>query len=150
MSEAVWTPRMTVSAVIHRDGRFLVVEEHDSAGERVLNQPAGHVEEHESLISAVQREVMEETGYAFEATAFTGLYRWQAKHAGLTFMRLNFIGEVAQFPSTEQLDKDIIAAHWLSLDEISARKQRSPLVLRCIEDYLNRPHYPLSALIDAE
>lgn len=148
MGETVWTPRMTVAAIIERDGRFLMVEEHDDQGQRVFNQPAGHMEDQESLIQAVEREVLEETGHSFTATAFTGLYRWQAAEAGLTFMRLNFVGTVSDKPVSATLDADIIATHWLSAEEIAQLQLRSPLVSRCIEDYLKRPHYPLSALID--
>jgi len=150
MNETVWTPRMTVAAIVEREGLFLMVEEFDDKGVRVLNQPAGHLEDQESLLQAVEREVLEETGYAFQATGFTGLYRWQAASAGLTFMRLNFIGTVGDKPVSDELDADILSTHWLRPDEITQQKLRSPLVLRCIEDYLSRPHYPLDALIDHE
>jgi hypothetical protein len=41
-----------------------------------------------------------------------------------------------------------MAAHWLTLDEIRARQaqHRSPLVLRCIEDWLAGRRYPLELL----
>ena len=57
----VWKPHVTVAAVVERDGRFLLVEEHTSNGLQ-FNQPAGHLEENESLIDAVKREAFEETG----------------------------------------------------------------------------------------
>ncbi len=148
MSEAVWTPRMTVSAVIERDGKYLLVEELDDDGEHVFNQPAGHLEDKESLLQAVEREVLEETGYQFSPQSFTGLYRWQAPKAGLTFMRLNFIGNVGDEVLSHRLDADIIATHWLSREQILTLRLRSPLVLQCIDDYLKRPHYSLCALID--
>lgn len=148
MHKGIWTPRMTVSAVIEREGKFLLVEERDDLGRKTLNQPAGHLEDNESLIQAVEREVLEETGYRFQPQAFTGLYRWQAKQAGLTFIRVNFIGTISPEVVSEQLDDDIIATHWLRPDQVTAKNIRSPLVIRCIDDYLNRPHYPLSALVD--
>lgn len=145
MSETVWTPRMTVSAVIERDGEFLLVEERDR-GQRVFNQPAGHLEDGESLLQAVVREVREETGYAFEPRGFTGLYRWSPPHRALTFMRLNFVGSVGEQPLSDTLDVDIVATHWLRPEALEELPLRSPLVQRCIEDYLQRPHYPLDAL----
>ncbi|MGB0866310.1 MAG: NUDIX hydrolase [Granulosicoccaceae bacterium] len=147
MTQTIWTPRMTVSAVIERDNKFLIVEEIDD-GQQVFNQPAGHLEDKESLIDAIEREVLEETGFLFTASAFTGLYRWSPPHLDLTFMRVNFIGHIGAQPVSDKLDNDIIATHWLSASELEQRPLRSPLVMRCIEDYLQRPHYPLDALIE--
>lgn len=147
MSEAIWTPRMTVSAVIEHSGKFLLVEEIEN-GKRVFNQPAGHLEDQESLCNAVVREVLEETGYEFQPSSFSGLYRWSPPGSDLTFMRLNFIGTVGSTPVSDKLDPDIVAAHWLSTEEIARLPLRSPLVRRCIDDYLHRPHYPLDALIE--
>ena len=59
--EKRWTPRVTVAAVIERDGRFLLVEERQSRG-LVLNNPAGHLDCGESLTQGCVREVLEETG----------------------------------------------------------------------------------------
>ncbi|MEY3219037.1 MAG: hypothetical protein RIT27_394 [Pseudomonadota bacterium] len=57
-----WTPYITVAAIIEQQGRFLMVEER--IGERIVfNQPAGHLEQHETLIDAVVREVLEETAH---------------------------------------------------------------------------------------
>ena len=51
-----WKPNATVAAVIERDGKFLLVEEDTDDGVR-LNQPAGHLDEGESLLAACAREV---------------------------------------------------------------------------------------------
>ena len=61
----VWKPHVTVAAVIERDNRFLLVEEETPHGLQ-FNQPAGHFEQNEDLISAVKREVFEETAWQFE------------------------------------------------------------------------------------
>jgi 8-oxo-dGTP pyrophosphatase MutT (NUDIX family) len=61
-----WKPAVTVAAIIERDGRFLLIEEHTSDGMR-LNQPAGHLDPHESLEEAVRRETYEETGHDVHA-----------------------------------------------------------------------------------
>lgn len=60
----VWKPNVTVAAVVEQDGRFLLVEERTRQGRR-FNQPAGHLEPHETLVEAVARETLEETGYRF-------------------------------------------------------------------------------------
>ena len=49
---------LTVAAVIHRDGEYLMVTE-TIDGARVLNQPAGHIEPGESALDAVCREALE-------------------------------------------------------------------------------------------
>ena len=48
--ELQWKPNATVAAVVERDGEFLLVEEHTEAGVR-LNQPAGHWEHGESILT---------------------------------------------------------------------------------------------------
>jgi ADP-ribose pyrophosphatase YjhB (NUDIX family) len=60
----IWKPNVTVAAVVERDGRFLLVEEDTERG-RLYNQPAGHLDECESLLRAVARETLEETAYTF-------------------------------------------------------------------------------------
>src|SRR3569832_1835751 len=71
----IWAPHVTVAAVVEQDGRYLLVEEHSTAGV-VYNQPAGHVEPGESLIEAAIRETREETAWHFRPTALLGVYRW--------------------------------------------------------------------------
>lgn len=141
-----WKPHATVAVIVEQDGRFLMVEER-SAGAVVFNQPAGHVEEDESLFDAALRETLEETGYAVELQHFIGIYTFRAPRNGVTYYRFCFSGEAIE-RQTQELDDDIIAAHWLDLDQIHARETslRSPLVLACIEDYLHNRHYPLELI----
>ena len=68
-----------MAAIIERDGRYLLVEEHTSVGLR-LNNPAGHLEPGESLVSAVIREVLEETACAFTPEALVGVYLSRSEH----------------------------------------------------------------------
>ena len=144
----VWKPRVTVAAISERNGRFLVVEELDAHGQPVLNQPAGHLEDGESLLDAVVREVLEETAHHFRATALCGLYRWIEPKSGDTYLRACFIGECDGHEPTRKLDDGIIAAHWLSAADIASRPLRSPLVQRCIDDYQAGHRYPLDVLRD--
>jgi 8-oxo-dGTP pyrophosphatase MutT (NUDIX family) len=140
-----WKPDVTVAAVIERDGRFLVVEER-IRGRMVLNQPAGHVEDGESLQAAVIRETLEETAWHFTPDALLGLYLWR-NAGGRSWLRIAFTGTVDGFEAQRTLDPPVVATHWLSRPELQARgpQLRSPLVLRCIDDYLRGRRLPLEA-----
>jgi 8-oxo-dGTP pyrophosphatase MutT (NUDIX family) len=141
-----WRPSVTVAAVIERDGRFLFVEERID-GRLVLNQPAGHLDPGESLIAACRREVLEETAHPFEPRSLVGVYRWHYAKKDVTFLRFCFVGEVAD-PLERPLDKEIVRLHWLSAAELEARRadHRSPLVAKCVADYLAGRRYPLELL----
>jgi phosphatase NudJ len=147
MIETLWTPRVTVAAVIERDGRFLVVKERD--GERfVYNQPAGHLEDDESLTAAVCREVKEETAWRFEPKGLVGIYRWRMPDAGRTYLRFCFHGQCHEHDPRQSLDDGIVEATWLTRDALAESPLRSPLVLACLDDYLAGRRLPLEALRD--
>lgn len=140
MADPVWKPHVTVAAVIERHGKFLLVREKVN-GKIVLNQPAGHLDEGESLVEAVVRETLEETRHAFTPTGLTGIYRSIPEESpDITYLRFCFCGNIGDNLGGV-LDRDIIAAEWLSLDKIKSMQMqhRSPLVLQCIEDYLTKP-----------
>lgn len=139
-----WKPHVTVSAVIEDRGRFLLVEE-DVRGQLQLNNPAGHLEEKESLTEAVVREVQEETAHRFTPECITGIYLWRHPGTEKTFLRANFFGQASDFNPDQPLDDGIQRTLWLTRDEIEAEmvRLRSPLVLRCIDDYLAGQRHPL-------
>jgi 8-oxo-dGTP pyrophosphatase MutT (NUDIX family) len=140
---AVWKPSVTVAAVIERGGRFLLIQERISGG-LVLNQPAGHLDPGESLAAACRREAMEETAHHFEPTSLVGIYRWRDPRKDFTFLRFAFRGNVGA-AEKRPLDKEIVAVHWLTPDEVRERKaeHRSPLVQQCVDDFLAGRSYPL-------
>ena len=142
-----WIPHLTVAAVIERDNRYLLVEEH-IAGQSVLHQPAGHVEDGESLIEAVIREVREETAWEFAPEALVGIYRWRRNEDGDTFFRFCFTGRLIQHHAGLALDPDITCTVWLTPAELTAQaaRHRSPLVGRCLADHLAGRRYPLELL----
>jgi 8-oxo-dGTP pyrophosphatase MutT (NUDIX family) len=142
----VWRPSVTVAAVIERGGRFLLVREKID-GRLVLNQPAGHLDPGESLAAACRREVLEETAHRFEPSGLVGIYRWYYAKKEVTFLRFCFRGRI--LGSEERpLDKEIVALEWLTPVELAARRaeHRSPLVLKCVEDFLGGRHFPLEVL----
>ena len=142
----IWRPSVTVAAVIEKGGKFLFVEE-SIDGRRVLNQPAGHLDPGESLAAACAREVMEETAHRFEPAALVGVYRWHYAAKDVTFLRFCFSGKILSVEDSP-LDKEIVALHWLAFDELKSRKSehRSPLVQKCVEDFLAGKRYPLETL----
>ena len=143
----VWKPSVTVAAIAERDGRFLLVEEHTNRGQR-FNQPAGHLDPGESLIQAVIRETLEETACAFEPTGLLGVYQYHSSADDVTYIRFAFTGSVTGPESGRALDAGIIRAVWLTPEEIrrETARHRSPLVMRCIDDYLARRRFPLDLL----
>jgi 8-oxo-dGTP pyrophosphatase MutT (NUDIX family) len=144
-----WKPSVTVAAVIEQDGRFLLVEEETAEGLR-LNNPAGHLDPGESPLQACARETLEETAHEFRPTALVGVYLARFRHAAsgddITYLRFAFCGELGQREAARPLDAGIVRTLWLSPEEIRAcpERHRSPMVLRCIEDYLGGARHPLS------
>ena len=145
MSE--WKPHITVAAVVEQNGRFLVVEE-NIEGRIVFNQPAGHVEQGETLIDAVARETLEESGRRFTPQALVGVYSWTNPGNDVTYLRFAFTGTVSERDPSRPLDEGIIDAVWMSRDELLAQpdKLRSPLVMRVIDDYLAGRRFHLDLL----
>ena len=121
MSEAVWKPHVVVAAVIERDDRFLLVEEETSEGVR-FNQPR----------------------------ALVGVYRWRQPARGRTYMRFAFTGTLTGFDPEAKLDAGIVRTVWMTPEEIraNAARHRSPMLARCLEDYLAGKSYPLDLLTD--
>jgi len=148
----IWKPSVTVAAIVHReeDGKFLLIEEETSDGVRI-NQPAGHLDPHESLEQAVIRETLEEAAYDFVPTALVGMYmsRYTSRRTGeeVTYLRFTFCGTPGK-QHDQPLDEGILRAMWLTRDELAAcqDRHRSPLVLQCVDEYLAGRRAPLELL----
>ena len=147
----VWKPHVTVATVAERDHRFLLVEERSTSGGLVLNQPAGHLEEGETLTHAVIRETLEESAWHFDPQGLVGLYRWTTPR-GRTYLRATFYGTLRDHQPDQPLDDGIHRTLWLTREEIAAQSSRlrSPMVLRCVDDYLAGHRYPLTLLRDLD
>jgi len=145
----IWKPHATVASIVERDGHFLLVEE-ESNGLIVYNQPAGHLEPDESFIDAAIRETQEETAWQFHPQYITGIYQWKQTEKKRTFLRVAFCGHCDNHQADQPLDNGIIKAVWMTRDELLLEKDklRSPMVIRCIDDFLAGHRYPLSLITD--
>lgn len=132
----VWKPRATVATIVEQDNAFLMVEETQD-GQRVLNQPAGHLDPGESLAQAAVRETLEETAYHVALTGFVGLYRWIHPPTEETYLRAVFAGQVLGQDPERPLDTGIIAAHWMDWPTLESWRDqlRTPMVRQCLVDY---------------
>jgi len=146
---APWKASVTVAAIVEHEGRFLLVEEQTPDGIR-LNQPAGHLDPGESLITAVIRETLEETARTLTPSALLGVYMARSRSAQdaepVTYVRFAFVGKAGDPVPGRRLDDGILRTLWLTADEIRSlsAQHRSPLVMKCVEDYVAGQRFPLS------
>ena len=144
-----WYAHVTVATVIEREGHYLLVEERDkTSGAMVFNQPAGHLEQGESLQQAATRETLEETGWHIALRGVLGCALYTAPNNGVTYYRTTFVGDALEKDTRAALDPDIIAVHWLDYESIIANsgKLRSPLVLAAVEQHRSGLCYPLNMI----
>eukprot|EP01030_Chromulinospumella_sphaerica_P007191 gene7191-7033_t len=116
-----WKPNVTVAAIIERDGRYLLIEEHTQEGLR-LNNPAGHLDPGESPAEGCAREALEETAHPFTPTALVGVYlsRFQRPATGedITYLRMAFCGSIGDMQADRPLDSGIVRTLWMTPEEI--------------------------------
>jgi ADP-ribose pyrophosphatase YjhB (NUDIX family) len=153
-----WKPSVTVAAIVERNGKFLLVEEHTPEGLK-LNNPAGHLDPGESLVDACARETLEETAHLFQPTALVGVYMSRFQRPArdtedaedITYVRFAFCGNLGELQGERPLDTGIVRTLWMTPVDIraSVARHRSPLLVRCMEDYLAGQRHPL-ALIDTD
>ncbi len=145
----IWTPRVTVATIVSQNDRFLLVQE-ISDGQRVFNQPAGHLEKNESLAAAALRETFEETGWHVKLTGVLGISRYRSPVNDLTYLRTTFVAKPLQQDPDHPLDPDILSTHWFTYEEMQARsaQMRSPMVLADVEMFRDRQPFPLELLRD--
>lgn len=146
MSDQRWKPNVTVATIVEDKGNYLLAHEAPE-GHNVYNQPAGHLDEGESLIAAAERETLEETGYEVRVTDYLGMYRYIAPN-GITYLRHGFVASLVKHHADFQLDKGIIDAVWMSYEDVCANnnQMRSPMVKQLIDDYRSNKHYPLAVI----
>ena len=130
-----WLPHVTVASIAVKNGKYLIVRE-NYRGSLVLNQPAGHVEEGESLEQAVIRETLEETGWDFKPDHLTGIYHFVAGN-GETYIRFTWFGSLIGERADYELDPAIEGIQWMSKKDLlnGELNLRSDVVITCISDF---------------
>lgn len=143
----IWRPHVTVACVVAAGDRFLMVEE-EVHGRLVYNQPAGHLEDGESLQAAARRETLEETGWSVDLQHLLGVHQWRSSEHGDAVIRFSFAATAVEHHPERPLDQDIHRALWLTRHEIAALgdRLRSPMILHSIDLWLGGQHLPLAAL----
>jgi phosphatase NudJ len=146
-----WKPSVTVAAVIEDRERFLLVQEQTVAGVR-LNQPAGHLEPGESLLEAVRREALEETGHHVRVLHGIGVYLARFVHEAsmtdVTYLRFAFACRVVAHEPLRALDEGIVRTHWLTAAQLRDRaaEHRSALVMQVVDDFLTGQRFDAAVL----
>ena len=102
-----WIPHITVASVIEEDKKYLLVEEYvqDLV---VLNQPAGHLEENETIVEACAREVLEETAYKVRVDYLIGIYQERERNSLDMWLRFCFKCNILEEHVDRSLDKNIL------------------------------------------
>ena len=138
---------LTVSAVVEVDNRFLLIEER-SSGIVAVNQPGGHIEAGESPEEAIIHETLEKARCEILVSGLLGVYLWIQPQSRQQFLRIVYIADMLSEDHSRNLDHGIHAVHWYTMADILHHKNnlRSPVVLRCVEDYLAGCRQPESLL----
>ena len=142
-----WRPHVTVACIVARGNHYLMVEE-DINGVAMFNQPAGHLEDNETLCAAAVRETLEETAWLVELQHFIGVQQWRSTEHGDMVLRFSFAARALRHDATRALDADITRALWLTREQIAAlgSRLRSPLILPGIDAWLAGQRMPLDVL----
>lgn len=122
--------------------------EEEVNGELAYNQPAGHLDDGESLPQAAVREALEETGWTVELQHLVSVHQWRSTEHGDAVLRFSFAARTVSHDPVQPLDSGIRRALWLTRDEIVALgdRLRSPLILQSIDAWLAGARLPLDTL----
>ena len=141
--------RVACGVICEHKNKFLMVRERRSGEGLVLNQPVGNLRPGEDLLSAVRREVREETGYEVEPVALLGGYVWQTPE-GNTSIRFCFVTQISAQEASKAASatEDWIEPIWMTREELSESEAsfRNPVTKACFEDYFAGTAFPLAVL----
>lgn len=146
-SNDIWCPHVTVACVVADRDRYLMVEE-EVNGCTAYNQPAGHLDDFETLQQAAVRETREETGWTVELTHLIGVHQWRSTEHGDVVVRFTFAAKPLNHDPQQPLDTGVRQALWLTRGEIAAlgERLRSPMILLSIDEWLAGQRLPLSVV----
>ena len=114
-------PELAVSAAIFRNGRVLLVRRAGAPAKGLWTLPGGRVEVGETLVAAVQREVLEETQLTIEVIGIAGYRESILAQAvgdrGRHFVILPF---AARWLSGEVvLNDELDDSRWMAIDAVA-------------------------------
>lgn len=133
-------------AILTQGDKYVLIQEvrHEKKG--FYNLPAGTLEVDEDLVGCITREAKEETGVNASIEHFVGTYQTIMPSGNVLFSV--FAGKVPENSVFHSDEHEIIQA--LSYKEIAKLsdqgKLRSPIVMKCIDDYRSGQRFPLAAV----
>ena len=138
-----WIPHITVASVIEKDKKYLFVEEYVK-DLKVLNQPAGHLEENETIEEACARETLEETAFKVKVDYLIGIYQEREKDEIDMWLRFCFACKVIKKVENYKIDDNISNVIWLTENEFNLKPDdthRSNMVKKSLQDFILGKEY---------
>lgn len=110
------TLRVTVDAIIEKDGRIALVKRDQEPFEGKWCLPGGHLDEGENTIEAVKREAKEETGLEVEVDELVGDNTKLLEDPRSDFV--NFAYTCSTDQEVLEADTDASEARWFKRDDV--------------------------------
>jgi hypothetical protein len=94
------------------------------------------------------RETLEESAWRVDVTGLVGIYLWQPPDSRRAYLRFAFAATPRVEEPARALDDGIVRALWMTPAEMRAclARHRTPLVMRCVDDYLAGRRMPLDCI----
>jgi ADP-ribose pyrophosphatase YjhB (NUDIX family) len=110
-----FAPQVAAVAILTRGGdQFLLVQRGEDPGKNLWGLPGGFVELGETVDSTLQREILEETGYASEVGALVGVWSYFNEFKQISGVALIYEMRVAG--GELRLGSDSVAAEWVTYE----------------------------------
>ena len=143
-----------VGAILERDGKILLAKEGKSFKDNDTGKwshPAGWIDVGEDPIEAVEREVLEESGFEFEPTALLGVYSLVRKDSENLLgalphaIKIIFKGKILHH-EPKILSHEITETKWFTPEEIftmGGATLRDVDIKQMVKDYFDGKEVPL-------
>lgn len=137
---------VTVTVVVKREGRYLMIQEDRGATGVVWYFPSGAVEPGESLPEAAEREALEETGYAVEATHLLRInHGYFPGQPDLAWWRIVMFARLREPAPVTDPEPDILQVGWLAPEDLAERPLTNPDARELMQFHaLHGPGMPLT------